>query len=188
MRLSGMAIFLLTLASGAVQAGEVALLGCRGGEYQQEFWVGTGRQLKGQGLSFEVFYCPGERTMKAYTVVKDPVSYGRLTQLADMPDSDTTTLAARFADVNSQTTQFRDLFPDVGELTFGDIRNTVRYVARPLSTTIEGSSFVSYVHPLCDEPLVPAEYYIQTQKPFPLCSVDGTLKRVMRSSPDPLWD
>ena len=188
MRISGMAIFLLMLVPGALQAGEVVLLGCRGGEYQQEFWVGSGRQLKGQGLSFEAFYCPSDRTMKVYTVVENPSAFDKLTQLAHMPDADTTALATSFDSANSQTAQFRDLFPNIGELTFGDIRNTVRYVARPLSGSIEGSRFVSYSHPLCDAPLVPAGYYIQTQKPFPLCSADGTLKRIMRASPDPLWD
>ncbi len=178
----------VALGAGVASAGEVVLLGCRDGGYQQEFWIGSGKQLRGQGLAFQPFFCTADQTMRTYTVVVNQVAADKLSELAAKPEPDSMHLSEYFDKADPVDRVFEALFPEIRELTFGDIRGTLDYVARPLTEKIDGSSFVFYSHPLCDSPLIPARYYLQTEKPFPLCQNNGTLKHIMRPAPDPIWD
>ena len=188
MRLSINASFLLAFAPAFSWAGEVVLLGCKDGSYQQEFWVGSGKQLRGQGLEFRALYCPSEQVMRGYTVAGNPEAFNKLQELAAKPEPDSMLLATYFDGTDPDAASFKTMFPEARELTFADVRGSLGSVARPLTEKLDGSVLVAYSHPQCDAPLIPADYYVQTGKPFPLCQANGSLKHIMRADPDPVWD
>jgi hypothetical protein len=176
----------ILLAAPVAMAGGYVRLGCA--DWQEEFMVGTGRQFRGQGLELWPMLCLSTGRISSYARVMNPGHFSRLQTLAAQPAKDSDLVAdwaARHDDLALQI-GLADMFPELGELTFGDIRSSVTNAARPTEETILATRFVYYLHPTCVGRLVPFDYYIDNPAPCPACQ--GSKLQVIPPPIDREWD
>ena len=121
-------------------------------------------------------------------VVINPKNADRLATVAALPNPDSMLLSDYWKAANAQGGEDEALFGAPPGWMFADVRKVVAGIARPLSEKIDDSSFVFYTHASCDVPLIPADYYLETEKPFPLCQHGTPLKRLARPDSDLMWD
>lgn len=170
MRRALLTALLAFVLPAAAQAGGAVTLGCKDGSWQQEFLVGSGQQLHGQGLEVWPMYCPATGQMSSYARILDEGRFMQLEQLAAKKVKDNAKirdyleLSAQFG--NSEPLQF----PGFEELTFADIRNTVKNAARNTGEKIPPTNVTAYSHPACQGKLVPFDYYLDSKAPYPGCN------------------
>ncbi|MDR3437595.1 hypothetical protein [Telmatospirillum sp.] len=182
--LSTSAVF--CLVAGGAWAGGYVRLGC--GDWQEEFMVGTGQQFRGQGLELWPMLCLSSNKISSYARVMNADHFARLQTLAAQKAPDSARLADWMTTHDDLALQIgvADMFAEIGELTFGDIRSTVTNAARPTEETILTTSSVYYIHPTCAGRLIPFDYYLDRPVPCPACQ-GGRLK-VIEGGNHAEWD
>lgn len=150
--------------------------------------VGTGRQFRGQGLELWPMLCLSTGKISSYARVMNATHFARLQTLAAQKAPPAMLLSDWMTTHDDIALQIgvNDMFGQIGELTFGDIRSTVANAARPTEETILTTSFVYYVHPTCEGRLVPFDYYLDRPVACPACQ-GGRLK-VIPGGSHAEWD
>ncbi|MBI5162701.1 MAG: hypothetical protein HY985_02230 [Magnetospirillum sp.] len=168
--LKSLTLVMSLLAAGPALAGGYVTLKCPDGSFSHEFMVGSGRQIKGQGLELWPMLCTDTGRFAIYPRIMNAARFAKLEALAARSVKDTVevqTILDLSAELGDET--LADLFDRVEGLTFGDIRSTVGNIARDSGQRLGQTHHTYHTHPTCTGGLVPFDFYLDSGAPCQAC-------------------